>query len=104
MQPAGFARVWPGVFSSLRESLRTTLPAVKSLSQWGETASREFSSGPRTRWANSFVVCLCRQNDREKVHLAGHVTDILPLTNVAMPLHLQHGSLPATKTDHETIS
>ena len=31
--------------SSLREPLRTIPPAVKSLNHWGETASREFSSG-----------------------------------------------------------
>jgi len=52
---------------------------------------------PLTKWANAFVVTRDYEDNAEKVCVAGHVTDILPLTNIAIPPHLQHGSLPVTK-------
>lgn len=45
---------------------------------------------PLTRWANPFVVCLCHYDDVEEVRFSGHLTDIFPVTNVAMPHRLQH--------------
>src|SRR5208283_5069098 len=54
---------------------------------WVKQPAVNFHVVETTRRANILVVSLGHKNYREKVHLAGDVTNVLHITSVAMPHH-----------------